>query len=240
VYRERASRVVAGAAVWTREVPAGPAAADRDPLPRRILPDGCVDLIWCDGDLLVAGPDTRAVLVSSPPGARYVAIRLPPGVGPAVLGVPADELRDRRIPLDALWPAAAAHDIADRVEADRLRGAALEEVALARLADHPPDAAARFVAARLGEGLSVAAVAGAVGFSERQLRRRCVSAFGYGPKTLARILRLQRALLLARETTPTGAGLRSGAAVAAAAGYADQAHLAREAKALTGVPLSQL
>jgi AraC-like DNA-binding protein len=39
--------------------------------------------------------------------------------------------------------------------------------------------------------------------------------------------------MLARRGTPQ-------ASVAAVAGYADQAHLAREVKALTGVPLSAL
>jgi AraC-like DNA-binding protein len=50
---------------------------------------------------------------------------------------------------------------------------------------------------------------------------------------LARVLRLQRALVLARGGSPF-------AEVSAAAGYADQAHLAREVKALAGVPLGAL
>jgi AraC-like DNA-binding protein len=40
-------------------------------------------------------------------------------------------------------------------------------------------------------------LARATGLSERQLYRRCLAAFGYGPAVLARILRLQRALQLA-------------------------------------------
>jgi hypothetical protein len=30
--------------------------------PVRILPDGCLDVIWHDGELFVAGPDTSAQL----------------------------------------------------------------------------------------------------------------------------------------------------------------------------------
>ncbi len=70
-------------------------------------------------------------------------------------------------------------------------------------------------------------VAGAVGLGERQLRRRFTEAVGYGPKTFARVARFRRALAL----------LRGGAAPAAAAydaGYADQAHLTRELRALAG------
>ncbi|MGB3055197.1 MAG: helix-turn-helix domain-containing protein, partial [Acidimicrobiales bacterium] len=66
-----------------------------------------------------------------------------------------------------------------------------------------------------------------------QLHRRSLIAFGYGPKVLARILRLQRALALARDGS-------SFAAAAVDSGYTDQAHLAREVRALAGAPLTQL
>ncbi|WP_280391687.1 helix-turn-helix domain-containing protein [Nocardia wallacei] len=60
-----------------------------------------------------------------------------------------------------------------------------------------------------------------------------MSAFGFGPKMLARVLRLQRALRLARAGVPF-------AETAFRAGYADQAHLAREVRELAGKPLGQL
>ena len=65
--------------------------------------------------------------------------------------------------------------------------------------------------------------------SERHLRRLVSSEVGYGPKRLARVLRLRRAL----------ARVRAGAELAEAAfeaGYADQAHFANECRALAGVP----
>jgi transcriptional regulator GlxA family with amidase domain len=86
---------------------------------------------------------------------------------------------------------------------------------------------------RLRRGSPVAAAADAVGLSARQLHRRSLVAFGYGPKTLARILRLTRALDLARTGMPP-------ARVAAETGFADQPHLAREVRALAGVPLGEL
>lgn len=84
--------------------------------------------------------------------------------------------------------------------------------------------------ARLRAGRPVAAIADDVGLGERQLRRRCLDAFGYGPRTLGRVLRLQRALALTRRGLPQ-------AEVAHTAGYADQAHLAREVRALAGTTL---
>jgi AraC-like DNA-binding protein len=77
--------------------------------------------------------------------------------------------------------------------------------------------------------MRILALADSLDVSERTLRRRCESAFGYGPKTLARILRFQQFLrLLRRSSEPQLAEL------AATSGYADQAHLTREVRRLGG------
>lgn len=81
-------------------------------------------------------------------------------------------------------------------------------------------------------------VAAAVGLSERQLRRRCHAAAGYGPKTLQRVHRFQR-FVRRLDATSDGAALDL-AAIAADAGYADQAHLTRECAALAGLSPSAL
>ncbi|MFJ2769315.1 helix-turn-helix domain-containing protein [Streptomyces sp. NPDC087300] len=229
-YRERPSHLLPGAVVWTREVPDGEASGEGA---RPVLPDGCMDLLWTDGRLVVAGPDTHAY---DPGGAsgRYVGVRFYPGTAPAVLGVPADELRDRRVELADLWTAAQARRLAERVDAARDPMAALESLAAGRAARAAaPDPLLAHVVRSLDAGLSVAATAAAAGVNARTLHRRSLPAFGYGPKSLGRILRLQRALALAREGTPY-------AATAAAAGFADQAHLAREVKELTGLALTGL
>jgi AraC-like DNA-binding protein len=217
----------AGAIGWTRTIRPGATG-------HRILPDGCLDIIWVDGRLIVAGPDTAAFVAVSPVGACYVGLRFPPGTGPAVLGVPAHELRDRRIPLDAVWPGAHVRRLIERIAGAPDPVSAIESVIAERRRDAPPaDPAMRAAAALLRAGEPVAATAEAVGLSERQLHRRCLVAFGYGPKTLARVLRLDRAVALARRGTPF-------ATVAARAGYADQAHLARDVRDLAGVPLGAL
>ncbi|MDX3355979.1 helix-turn-helix transcriptional regulator [Streptomyces sp. ME01-24h] len=214
-----------GAVLWTRT--AGARAA-------RVLPDGCIDLIWGeDTGLFAAGPDTTAHLSGSPPGTRYAGLRFAPGVGPAVLGLPARELRDRRVPLESLWPGAEVRRLTERVAAAARPGAALETLVLVRAGGRAAPPWGPGIAARLAAGVRVGTVAEESGLSERQLHRRCADVFGYGPKTLARVLRLQRALGLARQ------GHRF-AGVAARAGYADQAHLARDVRALAGVPLGEL
>jgi len=82
-------------------------------------------------------------------------------------------------------------------------------------------------------GVEIAPMAAELGVSERQLRRRVTRAVGYGPKRLARVLRLQRAVGAAR----AGDEL---ARVALDAGYADQAHFAHECRELAGVPPTAL
>ncbi|MEV0129076.1 helix-turn-helix domain-containing protein [Dactylosporangium sp. NPDC050688] len=197
----------------------------------RVLPDGCMDVIHYGGRLLVAGPDTFAQLGVSPVGRTYTAIRFGPGTAPGVLGVPADELRDQRVPLSALWPQARVRRLTEQLdEADD--PAALLEAAFARN-DKPDEPWVRAVVGRVRAGCSIAEIAADVGLSERQLHRRGLILFGYGLKTLSRILRLNAALELARGGMPFGA-------VAAGTGYADQAHLSREVKALAGAPLREV
>jgi AraC-like DNA-binding protein len=79
-------------------------------------------------------------------------------------------------------------------------------------------------------------VAEQIGLSERQLRRRCHEAVGYGPKTLQRVLRFRRfvAQIDAAAGPPHGPA-RDLATIAAKVGYADQAHLTRECRALAGL-----
>lgn len=194
--------------------------------PARILPDGCLDVIWRDGSLFVAGPDTTAWSERSA-GRAYFALRLGGGVGPRVLGVPADELTDSRVPLGDLVPARQVRALADAPDP----AAALADFARRRW--RRPDPAVLALAAGARAGRPVSAIAEMAGLSPRHLQRLSRSAFGYGPRTLVRIFRMRRAVALAR------AG-RQLAEVSAVAGYADQAHLAREVRALAGVPMGQL
>jgi AraC-like DNA-binding protein len=192
---------------WTRDA-AGPAL---------ILPDGCLDVIVRpDGEAVVAGPD--AVAREHVGDGRYSGVRFSHGLGPLVLGVPADELTDRVVPL-----ADVVGDVGDV-------GTWLRT----RMQDLPDDAGwARHAFSASARGDSVGAIADRLGLSARTLRRRCLARFGYGPQHLGRVLRLQRAVTRRRD------GLAWGD-VAAVSGYVDQQHLAREVRALTGRTPTQL
>ncbi|MBF6336878.1 AraC family transcriptional regulator [Nocardia abscessus] len=231
-YRERPSRYE-GAVLWTKTVDGrGPALPALPVLP--VLPDGCMDLIWMSGRLIVAGPDTRAHHPGVSPGGRYIGVRFFPGTAPALLGVSARELRDQRVDLTQLWPSATVRSLVGRLADADDPAAALEGIVLRRAADaEPADPLLRRVVGALESGRPVAAVAEAAGLGERTLHRRCVHAFGYGPKTLARVLRMQRALAAARSGVPL-------ADTATLAGFADQAHLSREVRALAGISMGEL
>jgi AraC-like DNA-binding protein len=209
------------------------------------LPDECVDLYWVNGSVWVSGPETRSwpsVAFPMWPGTSAVGIRFRSGVAPSVLGVSASDLRDQRVPLGALWPGYRARELVEQLSDaadDEERAAELENVARSLVAQaRDPDPVALEVSATLwsSRATSVRGLARAAGMSERQLHRRCSSAFGYGPAYLLRISRLQRFLRLAR----VRAGTPRLADLAVAAGYADQPHLSREVRSLMGTTASDL
>ena len=194
--------------------------------PVRILPDACVDLVWRAGSgAMLAGPDTGPAWAETEPGQAIAGVRFLPGAGGAALGVPLDELSDRRLPLEDLGLDPGGRLSGDLDTWDAL---ALLTGAAGRLASAGgPDRAVQQAALRLLDPRQrVESLAGDLGLSERQLRRRVRAGVGYGPKTLQRVLRLRRFL--------RGGGPDLGRA-ALDAGYSDQAHLTRECTRLTGL-----
>jgi AraC-like DNA-binding protein len=205
--------------------------------PIAVVPDGCIDLEWIDGKLRVAGPDQEVKCESLPPGATVIGFRFCPGAASLWLGVPASEIVGARVPLDVFW-GPDARSIAEWVgcASDPAGITRRLEVALARRAATvcAPDRAASDIRHLLQRAPAlqtdvVRQLCAELGVSERTLRRRCHEAFGYGPKTLQRIVRFQRYLHLAREPDAGVAGLAS------ELGYADQAHLTREARRMAGL-----
>lgn len=224
-YRERPSGV-GRAVVWTRE-----GVVDTD-LP--VLPDGSMDLLWIDGRLSVAGPDTRAYRPPVGFADRITGIRFFPGTAPALLGVPAHELRDARADLADLWSPADLRRASGLIAKAPNPAVGLETIARWRASEtDAADPMVRFIVTSLGSGMSVSATAEELGTGPRRLHRLSLAAFGYGPKTLGRVLRMQRALALARG----GMGL---AEVAVLVGYADQAHLTRDIREFSDMSPGQL
>ena len=216
---------------WERRV-----AATENRSSTLILPDGCVDLLWRDGELLVAGPDRGAAPSPIRAGETIIGLRLRPGIAGAVLGIPASEILDSRVTARE-----AIGQPGDRIAARLSETEATEEafhlleaaVASQLLDAVSPDAAVLAATRRLGfPGSRVGELSDALGISERQLRRRFHDAVGYGPKTLDRVLRFRRFVARAPEVANGDADL---ARIAADLGYADQAHLSRDCLEFSGL-----
>lgn len=200
-----------------------------------VLPDARAGLVWLsDGTVRVCGPQTRPWRASRH-GVDVTGVRLSLGAVPSVFGMPAAELVDRRVPLGDIWGQDAAQALALRMR-DTSGPDARVRLLIAAVSDYAatapaPDPLVPVLSHRLREPrVRIALLAGQVGLSERQLRRRCETAFGYPPSVLARMLRLQRFIRLARRPSARADGL---ARLAQEAGYADQAHLSRDCRALT-------
>jgi AraC-like DNA-binding protein len=217
--------------VWTHDLPTEVTAV-------RVLPDAAVDVVVAGGRVRVAGPDTGPVVERFPGAGWVVGLQVRPGAVPALLGLPATALRDERVELSDLWgrDGDALREAVAAATTPSEAAAALE-AGLAERARRAPDEdpLADALLERVQAGGRAAAVAGDLGLGERQLRRRAGVAFGYGPKVLSRVLRFSSVVDRLRAAPDT-----SLAALAADAGYADQAHLTHEVRALSGLPPSRL
>ncbi|GAA4614380.1 AraC family transcriptional regulator [Actinoallomurus liliacearum] len=188
---------------------------------------------------LAGGLHTRPVRISHDGDLAGVQLDLTPEGARSLFGLPAAELGAAVLSLDDLigtrarelverlaeaptWPArfAAVDDVLSR-GVGRLTAPAPEVgYAWRRLADADG-------AVRIGD------LAREVGWSRRHLGERFAAEYGLRPKEAARVMRFERSKRLLKEP-----GRPSLAAAAAACGYYDQAHLAREWNELAGCPPS--
>ena len=189
--------------------------------------------------LLVSGPDLGPRPFASESGVAYVGARFQPGEARRMLGstrgawsTPAWFRQHVSFCLAAL-----ERRLADCGSLPALlERLGLELEALARETSHlrPPRrvrTAIRLLRESNGEP-RIGSVADMVGITTRTLHREVVTWTGLPPKVLARIFRFQAAW---RRVQDGGERLR---AIAAASGYADQAHMAREFRSLAGGPPS--
>jgi AraC-like DNA-binding protein len=203
----------------------------------RVMPDGCVDVfVTADGNVMISGPAITFYDMPTCDRDVLAGLRLRPGAAAAVIGSPASEFTNMRVPLDSAF-GVAGHRMAETLleaETPTRRISLLGDLVVDYFATVEPvldRPVARVVSLlRTHPDSPVSALAGAVGLSERQLRRRFEVAVGYGPKRLGRVLRFQRLLDLihASHDRPRWSQL------AIAAGYADQSHMINECVALAG------
>jgi AraC-like DNA-binding protein len=226
-YREQPPARTSGALVACTWV--GAIGDDGGAYTDRVLPDACIDVIWDGERVFVAGPDTGPVLIEAVPGTVRAGVRFHPGGAPAFLGAPASALLDQRVDVEELWGGSVAARLQDRLSACSPDDAArvLEQHVATIDVEHDRWSAA---VTSLARDHDVETMAGELGITTRTLHRRCVAAFGYGAKTLQRVLRFRRFLTLAEASSTAPLGV-----LAADAGYADQSHLTRDSNEFAGL-----
>jgi AraC-like DNA-binding protein len=210
---------------------------------RRVLPDGCVDIIVAlrgdDGDASAVGAMTRPLILSETEPDVHIGVRFRPGHAYAALRVPADELTDDQVSYNLLTRDAEAEVAAIRgqpTNAARLQ--AMIRLVRRRLTGAPEvplsiQRAVHLIAVDHGN-LRVRELASAIGITRQQLARQFATHVGVTPKTLARVMRARAALARADAARAAHPRNIDWSAIAYDLGYYDQPHFIDDFKTITG------
>ncbi len=178
---------------------------------------------------MLAGLHSRPAMVHHPGRQHGIQLEITPRGASALFGVPAAALARTSEHLEAVVPAFAT-ELVDRVSHAttwRTRWAILDEIFLRVLnldREMPVELerAWAVMLARHGDA-AVSELADLAGWSRRHFTKRFSEHYGLAPKTMARVLRFERAQRMLR--LPNRPTLGS---IAAVCGYADQAHMTRD------------
>jgi AraC-like DNA-binding protein len=183
------------------------------------------------------GMRTRRFVIEFPSAVRVVGVHFKPwGLSP-FLDLPSTELRDRWVPVDAVWRRSPDR-IRDRIEAAGSPGEvlnALEDELRSRLV---PARSGGLALVRHTAGLlesswgavPVGALTDAAGVSGTHLATQFKLHLGLTPKRMARVYRFARLILSIDALRPV-----DWSELAHEAGYFDQAHFSKEFKDFTGL-----
>jgi AraC-like DNA-binding protein len=190
-------------------------------------------------DAWFSGAHSRYIVIDALPGSSMIGVHFKPGGAAAVLGLPADELRDRVVELDAIWGAAAG-ELREQLLSARGPAAKfniLEHALRTRVASHHGDtmqqrrvfwARDRFMAG--ADTLRIGDIADQLGVSHKHFIDEFRRHVGLTPKLFCRIRRFQDVLARVTRDTPV-----NWADIACACGYFDQAHFVHDFRAFSGL-----
>jgi AraC-like DNA-binding protein len=206
------------------------------PRQMRLLPDGCLDLVWDGRNARLVRPADQQVRRPVGDTALVTGIRIRPGWAVVITGTPVRhlpavaDLADVWDPIGAQQLAAVlATAVSPAACRAVLTGAVASRLATSRGPDPRVLAAVRVLG---GRRATVVAAARHAALSSRQLRRLFDEHIGLPPKTLHSILRFQRLRAWLAASGPAAGTL---ARAAADCGYFDQAHLCRDCARLGGL-----
>ncbi len=182
----------------------------------------------------VAGPHSEPFVLDTSDEIAVLGVHFRAGGGFPFFDVPAGELHNVRLGLDALWGAAAARLVEQVLAAPTpdARFDLLERALLARartLERHPAVAFALRELSRPPPAPRITQVTEAVSLSQRRFLDRFRSEVGMSPKLFARVQRFQSVVRTVHALSEV-----DWADIAAACGYCDQAHFIHDFRSFSG------
>jgi AraC-like DNA-binding protein len=186
-------------------------------------------------DALVGGLHTRPAVLAHSGELSGIELDLTPAGARSLLGVPAGELGNAVVGFGEVIGSASAELLEKSAQAATWpeRFASLDRFLCGRLESLRPvrpelESAWQLIVSSGGAG-RISGVAETVGWSRRHLHERFLAEYGVSPKQLASITRFHRSRRMLQRSPSANL-----AEVAAACGYYDQAHLARDWNVLAG------
>jgi AraC-like DNA-binding protein len=207
----------------------------------RVLPTGTCELIMTLGNgsdcpVVLSGAHSESFVIDVAARPALLGVHFKPGGAAAFLGMPAGELRNSVVPLEALWGRAAG-ELKERLLAAttcQARFSILEQALLARLGCGPRRHRAVAFALQAIETAphvqTVGRLTERVGLSARRFIELFTGEVGLTPKLYCRVQRFQRALA----TIERGEEV-DWPDVALACGYYDQAHFIHDFREFSGI-----
>lgn len=226
--------------------------AKEDHLKQRVLPDGCMEMIFHYGDLysqhfedgssiiqprsFVFGQITKYIEISPTGISGIISARfLPDGISP-FLNMPLTSLENKAVPITELFG-----EDGKKLEVAVINGTdsqqrimLIEAFLLSKLTEQKTiDAITKSCVDIIFQShgqIGLAALADQMNINRRNMERKFTSAIGISPKQLARVARLQATLKMLGQKKFT-----SLTEIAYENGYYDQAHFIKDFREFTGI-----
>lgn len=206
----------------------------------RVLPTATSEIVVVlDDDRagpLVCGAHSESFVIDIADRPALIGVHFKPGGAFPFLRMPADELRNVRVSLDALWGRMAS-ELKDRLLEARTWAARFrvaEEVLLAQLTGrpgrHPAVTFALDAIQAAPHAHAIGRLTERIGLSSRRFIQVFAAEVGLTPKVFCRVRRFQRVLARIERAEEI-----DWAEVALASGYYDQAHFIHDFRAFAGV-----
>jgi len=232
---------------WTLEGP-----AETQPIRQRIVPDGCMELIFHHGDHFKQYLDDGATLIQpkcfvfgqitkpleiEPTGTTGIfAVRFHPEGFTPFASLPVSKMGNRAVPLEELFDKEGLElekaVLSQATTEGRIRLVEkflLEKLVTPESIDRVAKSSVEVMLSLNGQ-LSVKELSEQLNISKRQLERKFSSVIGLSPKQLSKIIRLQVTLKMLANHQFT-----SLTSVAYEGDYYDQAHFIKDFKEFTGL-----